>query len=168
VDWFQDLDFSYDMSIPSVARLEPQRGGCCTVMPYFLPGGVLELPLTTTQDYSLFHVLSDYSMTLWKQQIDLIASRNGLISIIVHPDYVFTDRAQVIYRDLLHEITSLRSQENVWVTLPGKVDEWWRQRRAMKLVASETGWRIEGIGSERAKIAYACLDGDQLVYEVTS
>jgi hypothetical protein len=166
VDWFQDLNFSYDMSIPSVARLEPQRGGCCTVMPYFLPGGMLELPLTTTQDYTLFHVLNDYSMALWKQQIDLIVSKNGLVSVIVHPDYVFSDRAQVIYRDLLHEITSLKSRENVWLTLPGKVDEWWRQRRAMKLVSTDGGWKIEGVGSERARVAYACLDGDQLIYEV--
>ena len=26
-DWFADLEFSYDMSIPNVAHLEPQRGG---------------------------------------------------------------------------------------------------------------------------------------------
>jgi hypothetical protein len=38
VDWFRDLNFSYDMSIPNVSRLDPQPGGCCTVMPYFLPG----------------------------------------------------------------------------------------------------------------------------------
>jgi hypothetical protein len=55
VDWFKYLCFSYDMSVPNVARLDPQGGGCCTIMPYFLPDGMLELPLTTTQDYSLFH-----------------------------------------------------------------------------------------------------------------
>jgi hypothetical protein len=56
IDWFTYLDFAYDMSVPTVAHLEPQRGGCCTVMPYFLPSGMLELPLTTVQDYSLFHI----------------------------------------------------------------------------------------------------------------
>jgi len=40
-DWFQELNFSYDMSVPNVARLEAQRGGCCTVLPYALPGGIL-------------------------------------------------------------------------------------------------------------------------------
>jgi hypothetical protein len=34
--WFDQLKFSYDMSVPNVAHLEPQRGGCCTVMPYFV------------------------------------------------------------------------------------------------------------------------------------
>jgi hypothetical protein len=165
-DWFQELDFSYDMSIPSVARLEPQRGGCCTIMPYFLPGGMLELPLTTTQDYTLFHVLNDYSMSVWKQQIDLIVKKHGLVSLIVHPDYVFSDRAQRTYKELLQKVTSLESSENVWVTLPGIVNEWWRQRKAMRIVPSAAGWAIEGEGSEHARVAYACLDGDQLRYEV--
>ena len=31
-------------------------------MPYFI-GHVLELPLTTAQDYTVFHVLGDYSTT---------------------------------------------------------------------------------------------------------
>ena len=55
-DWFDAFEFSYDMSVPNAAHLEPQRGGCCTVMPYFV-GNILELPLTTAQDYTLFHIL---------------------------------------------------------------------------------------------------------------
>ncbi len=85
--WFDAFDFSYDMSVPNVAHLEPQRGGCCTVMPYFV-GDLLELPLTTTQDYSLFHILGDYSTALWREQIELIVARNGLVSFIAHPDYL--------------------------------------------------------------------------------
>ena len=65
--WFDAFDFSYDMSVPNVAHLEPQRGGCCTVMPYFV-GDLLELPLTTVQDYSLFHILNDYSTACGKSR----------------------------------------------------------------------------------------------------
>ena len=67
-DWFDAFEFSYDMSIPNVAHLDPQRGGCCTVMPYFI-GKIVELPLTCTQDYTLFNILEDYSIELWKKQI---------------------------------------------------------------------------------------------------
>ena len=88
-DWYDQLQFRFDMSVPNVAHLEPQRGGCCTVMPYFV-GRTLELPLTTTQDYTLFHILGDYSISLWEQQVDLILRRNGLISFLVHPDYIRT------------------------------------------------------------------------------
>ena len=63
--WFDQLKFSYDMSVPNVAHLEPQRGGCCTVMPYFV-GDILELPVTTTQDYALFNYLNEYSIDLWR------------------------------------------------------------------------------------------------------
>jgi hypothetical protein len=31
VEWYDQLNVSYDMSVPNVAHLEPQRGGCCTV-----------------------------------------------------------------------------------------------------------------------------------------
>ena len=55
-DWFDAFEFSYDMSLPNVAHLDPQRGGCCTVMPFFI-GKIVELPLTCTQDYTLFQIL---------------------------------------------------------------------------------------------------------------
>ena len=166
VDWLRHLNFSYDMSIPNVARLEPQHGGCCTVMPYFLPGGMVELPLTTTQDYTLFNVLNDYSTTLWHQQIDLILRGHGLISLIIHPDYIFSQRAQHIYRQLLGYLQKLRNDEQVWVTLPGDVDQWWRQRSEMRLVQTGSQWTIEGPGSERARVAYAHLENGSLTYEI--
>jgi len=166
VDWLKYLSFSYDMSVPNVARLEPQRGGCCTIMPYFLPDGMLELPLTMIQDYSLFHILKEYSLALWRQQIRIVMDGHGLMSFIVHPDYVSEPRAQGVYKALLEEINRLRADHRVWVALPREVDRWWRERSEMKLVADSAGWRIEGPGSERARLAYARLDGDQVVYEI--
>ena len=166
VDWLKYLEFSYDMSVPNVARLEPQRGGCCTVMPYFLPGGMLELPLTTIQDYSLFHILEEYSIALWKQQINIILDRHGLMSFLIHPDYVMQTRAQDVYKALLDYLNQLRADRGVWMALPGEVDRWWRERSEMQLVSDGTGWRIEGPGSDRARVAYARLEGDQVVYEI--
>ena len=62
LDWYDALQFSFDMSVPNVAHLDPQRGGCCTVMPYFF-GNKVEVPVTTTQDYMLFRLLNDYSIS---------------------------------------------------------------------------------------------------------
>jgi len=36
----------------------------------------------------------------------------------------------------------------------------------MNLVPDGRGWRIEGPGAERARVAYACLDGNGLTYEL--
>jgi hypothetical protein len=165
-DWCSDLDFSYDMSVPSVAHLEPQRGGCCTVMPYFL-GRVLELPLTTAQDYTLFHVMGDYSTGLWQEQIDRILDRNGLVSFIAHPDYLREPRAREVYADLLRLLVRLRAERHVWIALPSEIDKWWRNRQEMRLVQDGDSWRVEGPGSERAKVAFARLEGDRVVYETS-
>src|SRR5688572_10350669 len=85
-DWYDALDVAYDMSVPNAGHLEIQRGCCCTVMPYFI-GDIVELPLTTTQDYVLFRILNDFSNDVWKTQLEDVMSRHGLASFIVHPDY---------------------------------------------------------------------------------
>lgn len=163
--WYEAFEFSFDMSVPNAAHLEPQRGGCCTVMPYFV-GNILELPLTTVQDYSLFYILNDYSTTLWKQQIRLISQRHGLISIITHPDYLVGKRERSVYIDLIRHLTTLRNRNGLWMTLPGEINRWWRNRHQMSLVRSGDGWRIEGPDSERARVAYATLESDRVVYHL--
>jgi len=165
-DWFQELNFSYDMSVPNVARLEPQRGGCCTVLPYALPGRMLEIPLTTTEDYTLFHILKDYSIRLWKQQMRIILKGHGVMNFLVHPDYVFSSKALGTYKKLLEEVCRVNNDQGVWITLPREIDRWWRDRDAMRLIPDGPNWKIEGAGSERARVAYACLEGDRLVYEL--
>lgn len=163
LDWYDAFEFSYDMSVPNVAHLEPQRGGCCTVMPFFV-GRILEIPLTAAQDYSLFHILNDFSIELWKKQVALIQRRHGLLSFIVHPDYVIQRRPRAVFESLLSQLRETCDRDGVWATLPGEVDRWWRARSEMKLVNVGNGYRIEGPESESACIAYATLDGDRLAY----
>jgi hypothetical protein len=165
LDWLKDLEFSYDMSVPNTAHLDPQPGGCCTVFPFFA-GELLELPLTTTQDYSLFNILEDYSIRLWKEQISMILEKNGLISFIVHPDYVIDKKARRIYSELLQYLSDLRSQRKTWIALPRDIADWWRLRSKLTLVQAGDSWQIQGEGSQRARIAYATLAGDRLTYEV--
>lgn len=160
--WVDALKFSYDMSVPNVAHLEPQRGGCCTVMPYFV-GDILELPVTTTQDYALFNYLNEHSIDLWKRQIDLVMERHGLISFIVHPDYITRSREWKVYESLLTDLVQLRDEKGLWIPTPGEVDRWWRQRAKMTMVEDRDGVRIEGAGSERARIAYASEKDGRLV-----
>ena len=165
LDWYDALQLSYDMSVPNVAHLDPQRGGCCTVMPYFV-GDILEIPLTTTQDYMLFHLLNDYSLDLWKAQIDLIVRKSGLVSFIVHPDYVIEKRARDTYRHLLSFLRESCWSKKIWFALPGEIDCWWRARSKMRIVNRDGKWHIEGQGAERARIAFAKAAGDHFEYEV--
>jgi hypothetical protein len=164
-EWLDRLNFSFDMSMPNVAHLDPQRGGCCTVFPYFI-GNILELPLTTTQDYTLFHILNDCSVDLWKGQTELILAKHGLATFIVHPDYVNERSTMVVYKELLQYLSGLREKRALWFALPSDVDAWWRARSKMAVIRDGDSWTIEGDGSDRAVLAYARVENDRLVYDL--
>jgi len=164
-EWLHHLDIAYDMSVPNVARLDPQRGGCCTVRPYFL-GDVLELPLTTIQDYTLLAVLNDPTCDIWWRQLDIIAARGGMASFIVHPDYMVEKRGQKMYWALLERLAGLRDSGQAWLALPGELNDWWRRRQAMELVEEEGRWTIRGEGAEQARIAWAVQTKDGIQFEV--
>ncbi len=167
LNWIGALDVDYDMSVPNVGSWEAQFGGCCTVMPYFI-GQILELPLNTVQDYVLFEMWGKFSIDIWKKQVSLIHEKHGLISFLIHPDYVTEPRPLEVYQQLLDFIRQFRDQENVWCALPGEVNDWWRQRAQMVLVDDGHGsWRIEGPGSERARLAFAEVQDYSIVYRVT-
>jgi hypothetical protein len=164
-DWYDELEFSYDMSIPNVGHLDAQRGGCCTVLPFFI-GKILELPLTTTQDYSLFNILDDHTMRLWKEQISAIRAKHGLMSFLVHPDYAMDRAARRVYCDLLQYLCELRARGETWIALPNEAADWWQLRNKLNLVNVGGVWRIEGHGKDKARVAYAIISDDRLTYEL--
>ena len=166
-EWYDALNLSFDMSFPNVAHLDPQRGGCCTVMPYFI-GDILEIPVTTTQDFTVFHLLNQRSIDLWKTQIQMVLEKNGLVSFIVHPDYVMEPKTKPVYRKLLAHLRELRESQHLWFALPAEVDTWWRSRSKMCVVKCGNAWRIEGEGAERAVLAYAKNLNGELRYEVAA
>lgn len=165
LSWYDAFQFSYDMSVPNVAHLDPQRGGCCTVFPYFV-GDILELPLTTTQDYPLFNIIRSNPMEMWSQQTESIIAKHGLVSFIIHPDYIIEPERQALYHELLQMLKRYSSQKNVWLALPREVDVWWRERAAMYLECKDGEWKVRGKGSERAVVAYAKFENGTVKYTV--
>jgi hypothetical protein len=163
LDWYDAFDFSYDMSVPNVAHVDPQRGGCCTIFPYFI-GDIVELPLTTIQDYPLYNILRSDPMEMWAQQLELIVAKHGLASFIIHPDYTVERKRQDHYRELLKMLKKYGNEKNVWLALPGEVDTWWRERNSMTLTQERGSWSIRGKGSDRAALAYAKLENGKLTY----
>jgi hypothetical protein len=164
-EWLEHLDFAFDMSIPNAAHLDPQRGGCCTVMPFFI-GDILELPVTTTQDYTLFHLLKHRSIDLWKTQTELILAKNGLVSFIVHPDYLLHAELRALYLQLLEYLQSQRGLEHLWFALPSDIERWWTLRNRLSVERDGGRWRIVGEGSERAVLAFAQVRNGRLTYDL--
>ena len=126
---------------------------------------MLELPVTMVQDYSLFHILKDYSIEIWKEQISLIREKHGLMQIIIHPDYIRDTAARRVYTELLCRLSELRERGETWIALPGEVAAWWRLRNELKLVNDGGSWHIEGEGRQRARIAYATIVDEKIMYE---
>ena len=96
--------------------------------------------------------------------MNLIMEKHGLMSFIIHPDYIKGSRERGIYEALLAHLVQLRDQNGVWIATPGEVNRWWRQRRDMELIEDGNNWRIQGLGSERAKVAYASEKDGKLVF----
>ncbi len=162
-DWIADLPITYDMSMPNVGHLDPQRGGCCSVFPYML-GDVVELPTTCTQDYTLFHVLDRYDLGLWHQQLDMIAAEYGLANFIVHPDYLDEPKALATYKALMAMLSERAEENNLWKASPTALATWWNQRSQLELVETNGQWAITGDGADRASIAWAELvDGEVVI-----
>ena len=123
-------------------------------------------PLTTTQDYPLFNIIGDYPVKIWEQQMSLIRHWHGLMSFIIHPDYVIDAAARGVYLELLRRLSDLRRQGETWIAKPNDIATWWRMRSELNLVRAGGSWRIEGAGSEQASVAFAVLEQDRLVYQV--
>lgn len=50
--------------------------------------GYIELPYTLAQDFTMFLVLQEKSIDIWKRKLDWLAAHGGMAMIDVHPDYV--------------------------------------------------------------------------------
>ena len=84
-EWMRELGAGYDSSFPDTHPFDPQPGGCCSILPYFL-GDLVELPITLPQDHTLFEILREPDRALARQG-GWIAEHGGLVNVLVHPDY---------------------------------------------------------------------------------
>ncbi len=119
LDALHQLDILYDASTFDTDPFEPQADGVGTIFPFVVKGppgrpGYVELPYTLPQDFTLFCLMGEKGIGIWKQKLAWVAERGGMAMVIVHPDYIDfgpggsrTDRYPVSrYADLLQHIRS--------------------------------------------------------------
>jgi predicted glycosyltransferase/peptidoglycan/xylan/chitin deacetylase (PgdA/CDA1 family) len=93
LDWIAELDIEYDSSTFDTDPFEPQPDGVGTIFPFWVPGnngkrGYVELPYTLPQDHSLFVIMGEKNIDIWKKKLDWIAEQGGMALLITHPDYI--------------------------------------------------------------------------------
>jgi D-aspartate ligase len=134
-DWMPELGCAYDSSFPDTDPFEPQPGGCCSILPYFLDD-LVELPITLVQDHTLFEILREPDIELWRRKAAWIADNGGLVNVLVHPDYVLDPERLDRYDELLGFLAGL---EGGWHALPRDVARWWRRRAELVPILEDDG-----------------------------
>ena len=143
------LGFAYDSSYPDTDPFEPMAGGCCSWLPFFNQE-MVELPITLTQDHTLFVILRR-DESLWREKVEFLRARGGMALVIVHPDYMLEDGRLAAYRRLLE---SMRDDPEVWTALPSEVADWWRRRAATSLQVVGGEWESHGPAAGEVAITY--------------
>lgn len=162
-DWMPEIAAEYDSSFPDTDPFEPQSGGCCSIFPFFL-GNLVELPITLIQDHTLIEILQEPDITLWKDKADWIVGKHGLVNIIIHPDYMLSEKNLRYYEEFLRFITS---KENLWFALPKDVAQWWRNRSKSTVVLTNEGQPVvDGPAKDRGVVAWASLGRRGVEYTI--
>jgi peptidoglycan/xylan/chitin deacetylase (PgdA/CDA1 family) len=139
LDWLKALEVRYDASTFDVDPFEPQPDGVGTIFPFWVDhdenrpqnGGFMELPYTLVQDSTLFLLLRERTIDVWKRKLDWVAEHGGMALVIVHPDYLRFDLSQPtwkhypasLYSELL-EYVRTRYAGRYWQALPRQVAEY--------------------------------------------
>lgn len=124
LEWLQKLDVEYDSSCFDYDPYQPFPGGTGSIWP-FLAGKFVELPYTLPQDHTLFYVLKVDNINIWKNKINWLIKNNGIILVIVHPDYLVERNHFIKYEALLKY---LRDLDNMWYCLPKEITKWFREK----------------------------------------
>jgi hypothetical protein len=132
LEWLHDLDVLYDASTFDTDPFEPQPQGCRTIFPFVVKGGngssYVELPYTLPQDSTVFLLLKEKGIQLWKDKLKWIAEHGGMALLNVHPDYMTFEEKEsskntfpfTLYREFL-DFVSKEYQNQYWNPLPREV-----------------------------------------------
>ena len=93
LDWIHDLNIEYDASTFDTDPFEPQPDGMGTIFPLWVQKsgaqkGYVELPYTLPQDFTLFVLMQEKNINIWKQKLNWIVENGGMALLITHPDYM--------------------------------------------------------------------------------
>ncbi len=149
--WMPEIGSSYDSSFHDTDPFDAQPGGCCSILPYFL-GSLVELPMTLPHDFTLFELLREPDIRVWREKAAWIARHGGLVNVLVHPDYALTERLRH-YDELLGFLAGL---DGGWHALPREVASWWRRRASLEAeLADGSAPDAEGLAAAGASIWWA-------------
>ena len=139
-----ELDIQYDSSTFDIDPFEPQPDGVGTIFPFWVqngstPKGFVEIPYTLPQDYTLFVLLMEKNIDIWKGKLDWIAEKGGMALLITHPDYMnfqnnkcrIDEYPMRFYEEFLLYLKD-KWKGRYWHPLPREMALFWQKRNDQK------------------------------------
>jgi len=145
LEWIHHLNIAYDASTFDTDPFEPQPDGVGTIFPFWVPGnscqkGYVELPYTLPQDFTLFVLMQEPTIEIWKRKLDWIARHGGMALVLTHPDYMNFDEGKAglaeypaqYYENFLEYIRR-EYEGKYWHALPRQAASFYSTRMAPSL-----------------------------------
>ena len=93
LEWLHALNVQYDLSTFDTDPFEPDSTGLNTIFPQWIAkgannAGYAELPYTLPQDSTLYLLLKETDIGIWKLKLDWLVEQGGMALINTHPDYM--------------------------------------------------------------------------------
>jgi hypothetical protein len=187
LEWLHELNIKYDSSTFDTDPFEPQPDGVHTIFPFWVPSpsaecgvrnpegrvrnaefteeqptnrpGYVELPYTLPQDSTLFLLLQEQSIEIWKKKLDWIATRGGMALVNVHPDYMAFNGNSLradeypagFYKELL-EWVKQKYAGQYWQATPREVAGFVSDSRRTSKAGSDRGPQIAVSKTKKPKI----------------
>jgi glycosyltransferase involved in cell wall biosynthesis len=140
LEWLSALEIDYSTSTFDTDPFEPQPDAVGTIFPFWVadvaPGkGFVEIPYTLPQDSTLFIIMREKTIDIWKRKLDWVAAKGGMVLVNTHPDYMRFGGGEAAgpqypverYIELLEYVKS-RYAGRFLHALPSKIADICRQR----------------------------------------
>lgn len=131
-----------------------------------LRNGFIELPYTLPQDHTLFVLMQERDISIWKNKLDWIAEKGGMALVITHPDYMNFEGKRgsvgeysVLYYEEFLAYVKNRYGKEFWIALPKEVAEFWANNPYLKAAAKRVAYH----GNRVCMLSYSFYENDNRV-----
>ncbi len=147
--WIHALDIDYDISTFDTDPFEPQSDGVGTIFPFKVESGsssrsYIELPYTLPQDFTLYTIMRERGISIWKRKLDWIVRQGGMALLNTHPDYMNFDMVKCFheqypahyFEEFIRYVQS-EYKDQFWQPLPREMAAFWRKTATVRIIATE-------------------------------
>jgi len=136
-EWIYELNVKHCTSTFDTDPFEPQPRGIGTIYPFYMQNkssgnGFVELPYTLPQDFTLFILMKEKTIDIWKKKLDWIVQKQGMALLNTHSDYMGFNESKLGVEEYpveyyLNFLKYIKHKYNgqYWHALPKEVASFW-------------------------------------------